>query len=48
MTYERNKKGMQIFMKNFQFISKSETDTKNFAKALASKLKNKDIIVLTR
>ena len=35
-------------MYNFQFLSNSEEDTKNFAKALASKLQNKDIIVLTR
>ena len=35
-------------MKHFQFVSKSELDTKNFAKNLASCLKNKDIIVLTR
>ena len=35
-------------MKRFQFVSKSELDTKNFAKSLASHLKNKDIIVLTR
>ena len=35
-------------MKNFQFVSKSENDTKNFARTLATKLKNKDIIVLTR
>ena len=35
-------------MKNFKFLSKSETDTKNFAKQLASKLNNEDIIVLTR
>ena len=35
-------------MKNYQFISKSENDTKKFARTLAAKLKNKDIIVLTR
>ena len=35
-------------MKNFQFISKSEKDTKKIAFNLASKLKNKDIIILTR
>ena len=34
-------------MKQYKFISKSELDTKNFAKKLASKLKNKDVIVLT-
>lgn len=34
-------------MCNFQFISKNEQSTKNFAKALASQLKSKDIIVLT-
>lgn len=34
-------------MSHFQFLSKSENDTKNFAKSLASHLKNKDIIVLT-
>ena len=34
-------------MGHFQFLSKSEHDTKNFAKLLASHLKNKDIIVLT-
>lgn len=34
-------------MSSFQFISKSEQSTKNFAKALASQLKSKDIIVLT-
>ena len=34
-------------MKNYQFISKNEDDTKNFAKKLAAKLKPKDIIVLT-
>ena len=31
-------------MFHFQFISKNENDTKNFAKNLASCLKNKDII----
>ncbi len=35
-------------MKCFQFVSKSEIDTKNFAKNLAPYLKNKDVIVLTR
>ena len=34
-------------MSNFQFISKNEQSTKDFARALASQLKNKDIIVLT-
>lgn len=34
-------------MSQFQFLSKSENDTKNFAKTLASHLKIKDIIVLT-
>ena len=34
-------------MRHFQFISKSESDTKNFAKKLASYLKTKDIIVLS-
>lgn len=34
-------------MKNYQFISKNENDTKNFAKRLAAKLKPRDIIVLT-
>lgn len=34
-------------MKHYKFISKSENDTKNFAKKLASKLKLKDVIVLT-
>ena len=34
-------------MKNFNFISKSELDTKNFAKNLASHLKTGDVIVLT-
>ncbi len=34
-------------MKHFQFLSKSEEDTKNFAKSLASHLKKQDIIVLT-
>ena len=35
-------------MRHFQFVSKSELDTKNFAKNLASCLKSKDVIVLTR
>ena len=34
-------------MSIFQFISKNEQATKDFAKALASKLKPKDVIVLT-
>ena len=34
-------------MSHFQFISKHETDTKNFAKLIASHLNNQDIIVLT-
>lgn len=34
-------------MKNYKFISKNENDTKNLAKKLASKLKPRDIIVLT-
>ena len=34
-------------MKHYNFVSKSENDTKNFAKKLASKLNKKDIIVLT-
>lgn len=34
-------------MKHYKFVSKSETDTKNFAKKLASMLRKKDIIVLT-
>lgn len=34
-------------MQNYKFISKNEFDTKNFAKKLASKLKQKDVIVLT-
>lgn len=35
-------------MSHFQFISKSETDTKNFAKMLATYLTKQDVIVLTR
>lgn len=31
----------------YKFLTKNETETKNFAKALASKLKPKDVIVLT-
>lgn len=34
-------------MGHFQFISKSENDTKNFAKSLATQLKKQDVIVLT-
>lgn len=34
-------------MSHFQFVSKNEQDTKNFAKALASQLEKQDIIVLT-
>lgn len=34
-------------MKHYNFIAKSENDTKNFAKKLASKLKPKDVVVLT-
>ncbi len=34
-------------MSHFQFISKNETDTKNFAKRLATSLKKQDVIVLT-
>lgn len=34
-------------MSHFQFISKSEEDTKKFAKQLASVLKKQDVIVLT-
>lgn len=34
-------------MKNYKFISKNENNTKNFAKKLASKLKPRDIVVLT-
>ena len=34
-------------MQHFQYISKNEQDTKNFAKSLASNLRKKDIIVLT-
>ncbi len=34
-------------MSHFQFLSKSENDTKNFAKQLASVLKKQDVIVLT-
>ena len=34
-------------MSHFQFVTKNENDTKNFAKSLASQLKKKDVIVLT-
>lgn len=34
-------------MKHYNFIAKNENDTKNFAKKLASKLKPKDVVVLT-
>lgn len=34
-------------MSHFQVISKSEKDTKNFAKSLASRLEKQDIIILT-
>ena len=34
-------------MNQYKFISKSESETKDFAKKLASKLKVKDIVVLT-
>ena len=34
-------------MSHFQFISKSENDTKNFANSLASHLKKQDLLVLT-
>ncbi len=34
-------------MSHFQFISKSEEDTRKFAKQLASVLKKQDVIVLT-
>lgn len=34
-------------MSHFQFISKNEEDTKNFAKQLASVLEKQDVIVLT-
>lgn len=33
-------------MKNFEFISHNETETKKFAKVLASKLEKNDILVL--
>lgn len=34
-------------MQTFQFFSKSEIDTKNFARSLASLLEKKDVLVLT-
>lgn len=34
-------------MENYKFISQNELDTKNFAKKIASKLKPKDVVVLT-
>lgn len=34
-------------MSHFQFITKNETDTKNFAKSFATHLEKNDIIVLT-
>ena len=34
-------------MENYKFISQNELETKNFAKQLASKLKPKDVVVLT-
>lgn len=34
-------------MNSYRFVSKNEIDTKNFAKKLASKLKTKDVVVLT-
>lgn len=34
-------------MKQYEFISKNEDDTKQLAKKLASKLKPKDVVVLT-
>lgn len=34
-------------MEHYKFITKNETETKNFAKELASKLKPKDVVVLT-
>ena len=38
---------MEFIMKNFIFNSKSEIDTKNFAKKIASKLHKGDILVLS-
>lgn len=37
----------EVLMSHFQFISKNENDTKNFAKELASLLKKQDVLVLT-
>ena len=34
-------------MKVYKFSTQNESETKNFAKELASKLKPKDVIVLT-
>ena len=34
-------------MKQYEFISKNEADTKQLAKKLAAKLKPKDVVVLT-
>ena len=34
-------------MENYKFISQNELETKNFAKQLASKLKPRDVVVLT-
>lgn len=34
-------------MEHYKFIAKNEDDTKNFAKKLATKLKPKDVVVLT-
>ena len=34
-------------MKHYKYTSKSENDTKEFAKKLASELKPKDVVVLT-
>ena len=34
-------------MKQYQFISKNENDTKNFAKKIASNLDNTTTVVLT-
>ena len=34
-------------MENYKFISQNESETKNFAKKIASKLRPKDVVVLT-
>lgn len=34
-------------MEHYKFIAQNEEDTKNFAKKLATKLKSKDVVVLT-